>query len=235
MAGARLHYHYNPFSQEGGLMHYPLSGVFSGTEVSLAKSAYIAGDSNIEIDISAGEIILDSTRFEHPGFSALTLPVEEDLGSVDKEYTIWLNPVRKVVISTDSNDIPASPEEGELFVRTTSHKSLVAEEYDYQVVETIYVFKDGEWAPSTDTRDIPYTRGNQNGYSMNGVEEGQAEFSVIREPDVYHSQKQRPYLNQRANVKLRHSGSIQLAKVYFDGTGSATIAEGIGRNYRIRI
>lgn len=235
MAGARLPYHYNPFSQSGGLMHYPLSGVFSGTVVSLSKSSYLGGDSDIEINVSAGEIILDSTRFEHPGFTGLTLPSGEDLGTVDKEFTIWLNPVRKVVISTEMADQPGAPEEGELFVKTTSNKSIVDGEPDYQIVETIYVYKNGAWEPSTDTRDIPYTRGNQNEYSMNGVVSGQATFSIEREPDVYHSTKQRPYLSQKPNVKLRHSGSIQLAKVYFDGAGAATVTEEVGRNYRIRI
>ena len=235
MAGARLPYHYNPFSQEGGLMNYPLSGVFSGTEVSNLAVDSIVTD--MTFDVSAGEIILDSERFTHPGFTGVTLRAPVDLDSNEREFTIWLNPTRLVALDTDVDNKPGTPSEGELFVHVRENGSLLEDEDPYQVVERIYVYKNSEWLVSDDVRDIPYTRGNQNQYSMNAVkpEVVADNFSLSREKAVYHSTKQRPYLNQRANIVFRQPGSIQVAKVYFDGAGGAEVRETIGRNYRIRI
>lgn len=232
MPGARLPYHYNPHSQKGGLMYYPLSGVFSGCEVSLNNSG--AGfnattTTETDISVSGGEIILDSERFTFETFSSLTLETGVDLSSNAYELELWLVPTR--VTPVLQSGTPGSPAENDLYIKVVDYD-------DYQLVEDIFKYDGSSWVKVVDVKDIPYTPGNQNSYSMNQVVPTltSSNFSFSNEKEVFHKTNKPPYLPQPPNVVLRQPGGFKLATISYPGDGTAaTITEGIHANDRIRI
>lgn len=232
MPGARLPFHYNPHSQKGGLMYYPLSGVFSGCEVSLNNSGkgYDATTTTeTDIAVSGGEIILDSERFTFADFSSLNIETGVDLSAVAHTLDVWLVPTR--VTPTLTSGTPNSPSEDDLYIKVVDYDS-------YQLVEGIYKYDGSSWVLIDDVRKIPYTPGNQNSYSMNQVVPSltASNFTLSNEKEVFHRTHKPPYLPQPSNVVLRQPGGFKLATISYPGDGTAaTITEGIHENDRIRI
>ena len=230
MAGARLKYHYNRFSQRGGLMHYPLSGVVSGTEV---ESVSITG-TQISFDVTSGEILLDSTRFNHGGVTGVTLDAGVNLTSTELTTSIYLLPTRNNPVG-EARPAASSSDVGQIHIK-------VNDLGDYYVVDEFQVVKEDEsgtksWEKLDDIKDIPYTRGNQNEYPLNTVDTviTNSNFSLENEKPVYHKTAQKPYVTNNANAELRNPGGIKVATIYFDGGGNFEVIEGIGRNYHVDI
>lgn len=240
MPGARLPYHYHPRSAGRGLMNYPLSGVYSGAEISLLANGTVDGvhegdadNSVTDLALSAGEIVLDGHRFSNGAVSPIQLEVGVDLtdNATDETIEVFLVPTRKVPAIVKGDAAPGGPADGDMYWEVVDYS-------DYQIINRIMKY-DGDastWKEIDDVRDIPNTPGNQNDLEMNQCEESisAANFTLANEKPVYHKTALRPDIPQH-NLIARHPGGFRVAKIRFDGDGANEILEGVHENDRIRI
>ncbi|MFB6282853.1 MAG: hypothetical protein ABEK59_02835 [Halobacteria archaeon] len=103
----------------------------------------------------------------------------------------------------------------------------------YYIKEDILKYDGSNWVSvDNDVREIPYTPGNQNSYSLNGVVEQVTadNFALENEYDLYMNTVSRPYNTSPAHISQREPGGFRIATIYYPGDGTAaTLQKGISK------
>lgn len=257
MPGARLPYHYYPRSQSGGLMHYPLSGLIEGLEVTLNNSGLGYNDSDnekMDVTVSSGEVILDSERIKVSSDITVQLTTEDDLSSTETTKELWLNPLRYFPVFTGEDPPDTSEVDSYSLDKKPKRKPQsikialkVADYEDYQLLEKAYYAVDdpdnmwdtgGNWEALNEIRKVPWVRGPQNQLRFNPVKPEVTEdsFDLQNEKQVYYKTNLPPYITQPQNNELRNPGGFRLATIYYPGDGGeAEIKEEVDFNDLIQI
>lgn len=222
--GLNKDYHSSPFGMRGGLSAFPVSGVVSGFEVSLAGTNGVdTTPTNAAVTISAGKVRFDGyLRTLAANITGATVATGVDLSANDVTIEIYMNPPRKVVTFTDSEP---SGNEGDYALKV--HEYETADYGKYDVVNGIYIYKSSAWTLVDPYSEIPYGSGWNNA-PFNEIAEAvtSATLSIENEKPIFLGTSLPPHVAGFAQALLRQSAGIKLATIEYV-SGAGTIVEGI--------
>jgi hypothetical protein len=237
-------------------MHYPLSGLIEGFDITFNNSGKGYDDSDstkLDVTVSGGEVILDSERITLSSDLTIELATDDDLSSTETTKELWLNPLRYFPVFTGNPPDPATidfytlDKKPERKPQSIKVALKVVDYEDYQLLEQAYYAVDnsdnmwdtgGNWEALNEIRKVPWVRGPQNQYRFNPVkpEVTVDSFALENEKQVYYKTNLPPYITQPQNSELRNPGGFRLATIYYPGDGSnAEIQEGVDFNDLIQI